>query len=77
MQKRKVEMPRYPIFKIIVAKQFFENYCPDISNVKHKLRGTDGNGNPIDFTTEDKKKIKAGVSQMTKDLKALKNISTV
>lgn len=64
-------MPRYPIFKVIVAKQFFENYCQDITNVKHKLRGTDGNGNPIDFTPEDKKKIKAGIQKLSKDLKVM------
>lgn len=71
MQISKEEMPRHPIFKVIVAKQFFENYCPEITNVKHKLRGTDGNGSPIDFTPEDKKKIKAGIQKLSKDLKVM------
>lgn len=71
MKKKEVVMPRYPLFKFIVAKQFFETYCPDVNNVKHKLRGINGNKAPIDFSDEDKKKIKIGVETMIKDLKTL------
>lgn len=69
MSQSKTTMPRHPLFQVVVAKYFFENYCPEVSNVKHKLRGIDGNGNPIDFSPEDKKKMRAAINILTKDLK--------
>lgn len=71
MSQSKTTMPRQPLFQVVVAKYFFENYCPEVSNVKHKLRGIDGNGNPIDFSPEDKKKMRAAINQLGKDLKTL------
>lgn len=62
-------MPRYPLFRFIVAKQFFSEYCPEIKNVKHKLRGLDGNKSPIDFSPEEKRKIRQGVTRLIVDLK--------
>lgn len=64
-------MSRHPLFSLVVAKAFFEKYCPKVTNVKHKLRGKDGNGNPIDFSPEDKNAIKAGVAKMAKDLASM------
>lgn len=64
-------MPKHPLFNIVVAKAFFEKYAPDVRNVKHKLRGKDGNGNPIEFSPEDKKAIKSGVARMTNELKSM------
>jgi hypothetical protein len=69
MENKEKIMPRYALFKFVVAKQFFETYCPDIKNVKHKLRGLDGNKNPIDFTPQEKSKIRDGVRRMIVDLK--------
>lgn len=57
------------IFKYIVAKYFFSEYAPTVKNVKHKLRGTDGNGKDISFNKEDKAAIKKGIKQLTIDLK--------
>lgn len=71
MSQKTKTMPRHPIFQVIVAKYFFENYCPEVTNVKHKLRGIDGNGNPIDFTAEDKKKMRIALMQLGKDLKSM------
>lgn len=64
-------MPRHPLFQIIVAKKFFQDYCPDVINTAHKLRGLNGNKKPIDFTEEDKAKIRLGVQKLAKDLKEL------
>lgn len=62
--KLTVKMPRIPLFEIVVAKNFFEKYCTDVKNWKHKLRGIDGNGNPIDFSPEEKKAIKTKVKMI-------------
>lgn len=71
MEQRKKNMPRHPLFQVIVAKKFFQDYCPDVINTAHKLRGLDGNKKPIDFSKEDKVKIRQGVQKLAKDLKEL------
>lgn len=52
--------------KEINANYFFENYV-EIKNWKHKLRGTDGNGKPIEFNKDEKRQIKAGLKKMFAD----------
>ncbi len=67
-------MPRHPLFNAIVAKHFFENYCPKVRNWKHKLRGKDGNNNPIEFSKEDRAAIKSAVHKLTRDLNKMDDI---
>lgn len=64
------------ILKYISAKHFFADYCSDVKNFTHKMRGKDGNGNPIEFCADDKKLIAAGLKKMVADAVAnLKNVS--
>lgn len=55
------------ILKYLSAKNFFADYAKDVKNFTHKMRGTDGNGKPIDFTDDDKKIIASGLKEMVKD----------
>jgi hypothetical protein len=57
-------MNRDQFFKVVKAYNFFETYCPKISNFQHKLRGFDGNKKPIDFTDEDKKIMKEAAAKL-------------
>jgi hypothetical protein len=57
-------------FGEINATAFFSKYLPNVKNVKHKMRGIDGNGNPIDFSDTEKKEILKALAQMCKDLKS-------
>lgn len=65
-------MTRDELFTIIPAKQFFTKYAPQVKRFYHKLNGTDGNKQPIDFTNEDKSLIKEGVKKLREDLKKVK-----
>lgn len=56
------------IFKYIVAKYFFPKYAPNVKSWNKKLSGKNSNGNPVDFTDQDKKEIKKGLKQLFKDL---------
>lgn len=56
------------VFQFIKASSFFPKYAPNIKNYPHKLRGTDGNGKPITWTSEDRKEIRAGLKMMIKDI---------
>jgi hypothetical protein len=56
------------IFNFIKADKFFPTYCPNIRSFKHKIRGKNGRGNPLDFTDQDKKQIKAGLKKLFSDL---------
>lgn len=69
-------MARHPLFNVVVAKVFFEKYCPDVKNWKHKLRGLDGNNSPIDFSKDDKAAIKAGVKRMSQELRSMELFAT-
>jgi hypothetical protein len=55
-------------WKYIKADQFFPAYCPDIKNYKRKISGANGRGNPIEFTQEEKKQIKAALKKLFKDI---------
>lgn len=55
------------VFKFIQAKNFFEQYAPDVKRYAHKIRGLDSNGKPLDFTKEDKSAIKTGLRKMLQD----------
>lgn len=62
--------------KYISAKYFFADYANDVKNFTHKMRGRDGNNNPIEFSADDKKLIAAGLKKMVSDaVTNLKNVS--
>lgn len=64
------------ILKYISAKHFFADYCGEVKNFTHKMRGKDGNGNPIEFSQDDKKLIASGLKKMVADaVTNLKNVS--
>jgi hypothetical protein len=56
------------VFQFIKADQFFPKYCPSIKSYKHKIRGKNGRGNPVEFSTEERKQIKAGLRILFKSL---------
>lgn len=56
------------VFEFIKADQFFPKYCPEIKSYKHKIRGKNGRGNPLDFSEDEKKQIKTGLKKLFKDL---------
>lgn len=57
-------------FKYIKAIHFLPDYCgiTHTPYVQHKIRGIDGNGKEIEFTDDEKKKIRAGVKKLSADL---------
>ncbi len=63
------------ILKYISAKQFFSDYAGGVKNFTHKMRGKDGNGNPISFDKHDKILIAIGLRKMVAD--AVKNLKGV
>lgn len=56
------------IFDYVNATTFLPTFCgiPITSMTRHKLRGKNGNGKPVDFTPEEKQKILAGVEKFYK-----------
>jgi hypothetical protein len=56
------------IWDYIKADTFFREYLPHIKSYKHKIRGKNGRGNPVDFSPEEKRKIKQALSRLFKDL---------
>lgn len=44
-------------FRYIKADPFFKDKLPHIRNYKHKIRGKNGRGNPIDFSDTEKEQI--------------------
>jgi hypothetical protein len=56
-------------FKLITAAYFFPQYCPKIINWRHKLRGSNGRGNPIEFTGQDKIMLKEGLIKFANEIK--------
>lgn len=65
-------MTKDQFFSLIIAKEFFTKYCPDIPNYKHKMRGVDGNRKPIDFTAEDKAKMRKAAEKLGGKFKDVK-----
>jgi hypothetical protein len=55
------------ILKYLSANHFFRDYCSEVKNFTHKMRGKNGNGKPIEFSADDKKLIVAGLKKMTAD----------
>lgn len=55
-------------FKYIKADQFFPAYCPTIKSHKHKIRGFNGRGNPVEFSDAEKKQIKKGLKKLFTDI---------
>jgi hypothetical protein len=56
------------IWKHIKADTFFRKYLPEIKSYKHKIRGKNGRGNPIEFSPDEKRQIKKALSKLFKDL---------
>jgi hypothetical protein len=56
------------IFQFIKADQFFPAYLPHIKNYKHKMRGKNGRGNPIEFSDAEQKEIRQALKKLFKDL---------
>lgn len=54
--------------RYINVTAFFTDYCPNVSNWKHKLRGKNGRNNPVEFTAVDLIEIWAGIQGLRKDL---------
>lgn len=54
--------------KFIKLEPFIKEYCPDVTNIKHKLRGVDGNKKPIDFSETEKAEINKGLKKFAKDI---------
>lgn len=57
------------IFEYIKADKFFPSYAQTVKNYKHKCRGKNGRGNPIEFSEQDKKEILRGLKNLFADLK--------
>jgi hypothetical protein len=56
------------IWKYIKADAFFVKYCPDIKSYKHKIRGKNGRGNPVNFSDQESKEIKNGLKRLFRDM---------
>jgi hypothetical protein len=56
------------VFQFIKADQFFPKYCPSIKSYKHKIRGKNGRGNPVEFSAEERKQIRDGLKRLLRDL---------
>ena len=54
--------------KFLKMEAFLKEYCPGVLNIKHKLRGIDGNKKPIAFTDADKIVIRKGLQKFAKDI---------
>lgn len=57
------------ILSHINAEKFFKKYLPHIKRYKHKMRGKDSAGKPLDFSPEERKEIIKALDVMFKDLK--------
>ena len=56
------------IWNYIKAGTFFREYLPNLKNYKHKIRGKNGRGNPIEFSPGEKLQIKKALSKLFKEL---------
>lgn len=56
------------IWKYIKADSFFRDYLPEIKNVRHKIRGKNTRGNPLDFSDTEKEKIQSGLKKLFEHL---------
>ena len=57
------------IWNYIKADSFFKDYLPQIKSYKHKIRGKNGRGNPVDFSPDEKKQIKQALKSLMSDVK--------
>lgn len=60
------------ILSHINAEKFFKKYLPHIKRYKHKMRGKDSAGKPLDFSPDERKEIIKALDIMFKDLKSKK-----
>lgn len=52
------------IWEYIKADSLFRGYLPEIKNHKHKIRGKNTKGNPLDFTDAEKAAIMKAIKKM-------------
>lgn len=57
------------IWKYIKADSFFKDYLPSIKNHKRKISGRSGKGQPLEFSSLEKKEIKAALRKLLSELK--------
>ena len=57
------------IWKYIKADSFFKDYLPLIKNYKRKISGRSGKGQSLEFSTQEKKEIKAALRKLLSELK--------
>ncbi len=53
------------IWTYIKADSFFRDYLPHVKNYKHKIRGKNGRGNPVDFSEQEKQQIVEALRKLT------------
>lgn len=59
------------IWKYIKADSFFRDYLPNIKNYKRKISGKSGKGQPLEFSSTEKKEIKAAIVRLLKNIRLL------
>ena len=59
-------------FALIRAGRFFDRIVPGVPRFYHKMRGIDGNGQPLDFTPEEKQAMKEEARKLAKELQKVK-----
>ena len=57
------------IWKYIKADSFFKDYLPLIKNHKRKISGRSGKGQALEFSTQEKKKIKQALRKLLSEFK--------
>jgi hypothetical protein len=57
------------IWKYIKADSLFKDFLPEIKGHKHKIRGKNGRGNPVDFSEDEKKEINKTIDKIIKEYK--------
>jgi len=65
-------MTKEQFFELVRASQFFPVHCPGVKRYYHKMRGVDGNGQPLDFTPEDKKAMREAAKKLGKEFAKVK-----
>lgn len=56
------------IWNYIKADTFFREYLPYIKSYKHKIRGKNGRGNPVEFNVQERQEIKTALKKLFKHL---------
>ena len=65
-------MTKDEFFALIRAGKFFDRIVPGVPRFYHKMRAIDGNGQPLDFTPEEKKLMQEAAKQLGKEIQKVK-----